>query len=85
MKTAIAIILIVSILISQAHGGLLAYGICQTGCNAVAVACYGVSCSELQSTQILNEYFNYRQPVLRLELLLWAPVFRQQLSHVMQL
>lgn len=27
-------------LISSAFAGLLAYGICQTGCNALAVACY---------------------------------------------
>lgn len=24
----------------QADAGLLAYGVCQTGCNAVAAACY---------------------------------------------
>ena len=29
--------------IPVATGGPLAYGICQTGCNAVAVACYGAA------------------------------------------
>ncbi|CAL1710330.1 unnamed protein product [Somion occarium] len=24
-------------------GGLIAYGVCQTGCNALAVACYGAA------------------------------------------
>lgn len=28
------------LLLGRASAGLLAYGICQTGCNAVAVACY---------------------------------------------
>ncbi|KXN81170.1 hypothetical protein AN958_05941 [Leucoagaricus sp. SymC.cos] len=27
----------------QAMAGLIAYGICQTGCNTVAVACYGAA------------------------------------------
>ncbi|EPB81143.1 hypothetical protein HMPREF1544_12152 [Mucor circinelloides 1006PhL] len=30
-------------LISSNYAGLLAYGICQTGCNAVAVACYSAA------------------------------------------
>mmetsp|Transcript_36894 Transcript_36894/g.75614 ORF Transcript_36894/g.75614 Transcript_36894/m.75614 type:complete len:84 (+) Transcript_36894:36-287(+) len=38
--------LLAVLLISQlrvADGGPLAYGICQTGCNAVAVACYAAA------------------------------------------
>ncbi|KAL7316134.1 hypothetical protein PS15m_005271 [Mucor circinelloides] len=30
-------------LISSTYAGPLAYGICQTGCNALAVACYGAA------------------------------------------
>ncbi|KAH6902114.1 hypothetical protein BKA70DRAFT_1307299 [Coprinopsis sp. MPI-PUGE-AT-0042] len=30
-------------LISQVNAGLIAYGICQTGCNALAVACYAAA------------------------------------------
>lgn len=42
MKKLIAILALM-ILISQVNAGPLAYGICQTGCNVLAVACYAVS------------------------------------------
>ncbi|KAH7096489.1 hypothetical protein BKA62DRAFT_719469 [Auriculariales sp. MPI-PUGE-AT-0066] len=28
---------------TQVHAGLIAYGICQTSCNILAVACYGAA------------------------------------------
>jgi hypothetical protein len=31
------------VFLGMAHGGPLAYGICQTGCNAVVVACYAAA------------------------------------------
>lgn len=34
---------IICIMFGFAQGGPLSYGICQTGCNAVAVACYGAA------------------------------------------
>lgn len=40
MKAAIFLITIL-MTASSIDAGLLAYGICQTGCNAMAVACYG--------------------------------------------
>lgn len=43
MKKLILIYLITALLISTSYAGLLAYGICQTGCNALAVACYGAA------------------------------------------
>lgn len=30
-------------IIGLTNAGLLAYGICQSGCNALAVACYGAA------------------------------------------
>ncbi|KAK0446012.1 uncharacterized protein EV420DRAFT_911665 [Desarmillaria tabescens] len=30
-------------LVPQAHAGPIAYGICQTGCNTVVVACYAAA------------------------------------------
>mmetsp|Transcript_40458 Transcript_40458/g.81612 ORF Transcript_40458/g.81612 Transcript_40458/m.81612 type:complete len:87 (-) Transcript_40458:543-803(-) len=35
--------LVLASLVTSADGGPLAYGICQTGCNAVAVACYAAA------------------------------------------
>ncbi len=43
MKKLIVIYLITALLVSTSYAGLLAYGICQTGCNALAVACYGAA------------------------------------------
>ncbi|KAI8355641.1 hypothetical protein EDC96DRAFT_484348 [Choanephora cucurbitarum] len=34
------VLLIVCLLMGLSEAGPLAYGICQTGCNALAVACY---------------------------------------------
>lgn len=42
LKTILAIITMAA-LIPMAHGGLLAYGVCQAGCAAVVVACYSVA------------------------------------------
>lgn len=40
----VAIILTIVLLSSQlVDGGPLAYGICQTGCNALVVACYAAA------------------------------------------
>lgn len=39
----IGILLIASLLVSQADGGPALYGICQAGCAAVAVACYAAA------------------------------------------
>jgi len=39
----LALFLSVLLFISNANAGPLAYGICQTGCNALVVACYAVS------------------------------------------
>ncbi|KAE8743865.1 hypothetical protein FOCC_FOCC009496 [Frankliniella occidentalis] len=36
----ILVLLAVAALLGSATGGPAAYGICQTGCNALAVACY---------------------------------------------
>ncbi len=35
----IVVLLLMTMTLHQAQAGLLAYGICQTGCNAVWVAC----------------------------------------------
>ena len=40
MKQFFAFILIIAMLSRGAESGPLAYGICQTGCNAGVVACY---------------------------------------------
>ena len=40
MKQFFAFILIIALLSTCAESGPLAYGICQTGCNAGVVACY---------------------------------------------
>ena len=40
MKQFFAFILIIALLSGVAESGPLAYGICQTGCNAGVVACY---------------------------------------------
>ncbi|KAG2208688.1 hypothetical protein INT47_007787 [Mucor saturninus] len=33
-------VVVVSCLVGQSYAGPLAYGICQTGCNALVVTCY---------------------------------------------
>jgi hypothetical protein len=40
VKAVKAILLLLSLLSHVAVGGPLTYGICQTGCNFLAVACY---------------------------------------------
>lgn len=40
MKTIIAIVLLSSSLVTA---GPLAYGVCQTGCNALVVSCYAAA------------------------------------------
>lgn len=39
----ILVVLVLSILSPQVSAGPLAYAICQTGCNALAVACYAAA------------------------------------------
>lgn len=55
MKTIIA----VAMLSSLASAGPLAYGICQTGCNAVVVACYAAAGATFGTGryEIVVEYF----------------------------
>uniref|UniRef100_T1JSV6 Cysteine-rich protein n=1 Tax=Tetranychus urticae TaxID=32264 RepID=T1JSV6_TETUR len=43
MRKFINILLISFMLVSFIEAGPAAYGICQTGCNAVAVACYAAA------------------------------------------
>lgn len=44
MKIAILMtILLLSVPLAEVQGGLLAYGICQTGCNALVVSCYAAA------------------------------------------
>lgn len=43
MRTLVLLIALVVLYAPMAHGGILAYGICQSGCNAVAVACYAAA------------------------------------------
>ncbi|RXW22619.1 hypothetical protein EST38_g3243 [Candolleomyces aberdarensis] len=38
-----SLLLIPVLAASTAQAGLIAYGICQTGCNAVTVACYAAA------------------------------------------
>ena len=38
MNTAVTILLLATLL-PQSEGGLVAYGVCQTGCNGLWVAC----------------------------------------------
>lgn len=40
---ALACVLSLGVLSHTASAGPLAYGVCQTGCNAVAVACYSAA------------------------------------------
>ncbi|KAJ7387352.1 hypothetical protein OS493_004343 [Desmophyllum pertusum] len=39
MNNIVKLLIMVALFTNTAHSGLLAYGICQTGCNAVWVAC----------------------------------------------
>ena len=39
MNALVKIFIVLALLPSTVHSGLLAYGICQTGCNTVWVAC----------------------------------------------
>ncbi|KAI0744947.1 hypothetical protein C8Q76DRAFT_789409 [Earliella scabrosa] len=46
MKLTLPVISTLAISLSafpSVHAGLIAYGICQTGCNTVAVACYAAA------------------------------------------
>ncbi|OWZ04856.1 hypothetical protein PHMEG_00023169 [Phytophthora megakarya] len=43
VKLGGGVLLLALTTIPEAYAGPLAYGICQTGCNAVAVACYGAA------------------------------------------
>lgn len=42
-RTPLLLAMTMCCLLVMAHGGPLGYGICQTGCNAVAVACYAAA------------------------------------------
>ncbi|KAL3658321.1 hypothetical protein V7S43_016706 [Phytophthora oleae] len=43
-KAIVAIVVVLGLAsLPEVHGGPLAYGICQTGCNALVVACYGAA------------------------------------------
>ncbi|KAL7281079.1 hypothetical protein ACG7TL_004382 [Trametes sanguinea] len=39
-SSALAAVLVIAAAVPATTAGPIAYGICQTGCNAVAVACY---------------------------------------------
>jgi hypothetical protein len=41
--TALIFLLILSVMVGTIRAGPVAYGICQTGCNSVAVACYAAA------------------------------------------
>ncbi len=43
LKPMITATILLGTCTSSVSAGPLAYGICQTGCNAVAVACYGAA------------------------------------------
>ena len=43
VRMCLLVALIAVALLPYAAGGPLAYGICQTGCNGVAVACYAAA------------------------------------------
>ena len=43
MNLTLTLLLTVSLLPLTANGGPLAYAICQSGCNAVVVACYAAA------------------------------------------
>ncbi|KAL3070296.1 hypothetical protein niasHS_016123 [Heterodera schachtii] len=38
-----AVLLMISLLVAHSHAGPAAYGVCQAGCAAVVVACYGAA------------------------------------------
>ncbi|KAL1945668.1 hypothetical protein VTO73DRAFT_1670 [Trametes versicolor] len=40
LSTSLRSLITLAAIVPTAHAGPLAYGICQTGCNIVAVACY---------------------------------------------
>ncbi|KAH6902104.1 hypothetical protein BKA70DRAFT_1307270 [Coprinopsis sp. MPI-PUGE-AT-0042] len=42
MRLTLAVASLVAF-VAQVHAGPIMYGICQTGCNAVAVACYAAA------------------------------------------
>lgn len=42
-KLLLSILIWMTFVIRMAHSGPLAYGICQTGCNALVVACYAAA------------------------------------------
>lgn len=43
MKCTAVLAALAAIAITPVNGGPIAYGICQTGCNAVVVACYAAA------------------------------------------
>jgi hypothetical protein len=43
MMKKFAVLFAILMIASSADAGLLAYGLCQTGCNALVVSCYAVS------------------------------------------
>lgn len=49
------------LLFSTVYAGPLAYGICQTGCNALAVACYAAA----GTTFGAGNYFKYIFEILK--------------------
>lgn len=64
MKTATFIVVL--LLLSSASSisaGLLAYGICQTGCNALVVACYAAAGATFGTGKELNSFRFQRKRV----------------------
>ncbi|RDX45665.1 hypothetical protein OH76DRAFT_1558969 [Lentinus brumalis] len=43
MRFALVAALVALVAVQTAEAGPLAYGLCQSGCNALAVACYGAA------------------------------------------
>ena len=43
MNSSLFFLLTIALALQVTNGGLLAYGICQSGCNGVAVACYAAA------------------------------------------
>ena len=43
MKSVFLLILALALVSEVAYGGPIAYGICQTGCNAIVVSCYAAA------------------------------------------
>jgi hypothetical protein len=56
MNKIFAFAITAMLLFTQVDGGLIAYGICQTVCNVIAVGCYAVNLSLIQSS-FIHEIF----------------------------